>query len=60
MMTVSDFAGDPQVILGLLDSGPMFDGGSPSVDGVSDDVGNYQEDSCMTWAQEVAQLNDLA
>jgi len=59
MMTVSDFAGDPQVILGLLDSGPMFDGGSPSVDGVSDDVGNYQEDSCMTWAQEVAQLGPL-
>ena len=59
MMTLSDFAGDPQAIHGLLDSGPMFDGGSPSVDGVCDDVGNYQEDSCMIWAKEVAQLGPL-
>ena len=55
MMTFAEFAGDPQAILGLLDSGPMFDGGGPNVAGVCDEAGNSHDSSCTSWAKEVAQ-----
>lgn len=51
MMTFAEFAGDPQAILGLLDSGPMFDGGSPNVAGGCDVVGNSHDSSCTSWAK---------
>jgi len=55
-MSLPDFVGDPQMILGPLDSGPKLYGGCPDIEGVSDGQDGNHDEGVTSRAEKVEQL----